>query len=88
MSMVIVAEEKMKALNLFMGLHYPATDIPRQARELYKVNLVRIIADVDSITSALLISDVHFATVPLDLTHSTLRSVSPIHIEYLKNMGT
>ncbi|RYG15980.1 MAG: GAF domain-containing protein, partial [Chitinophagaceae bacterium] len=68
-------------------LHYPATDIPKQARELYKINLVRLIADVNSAPSSLLTHAVNGNAVPLDLTHSTLRAVSPMHIQYLKNMG-
>ncbi len=83
----VIAEEKNENVEPFLGLHYPASDIPPQARELYKVNLVRMIADVDSHPAALLVTDPHFASAPLDLTHSTLRAVSPVHIQYLKNMG-
>lgn len=83
----VVAEEKNEDLEPFMGLHYPASDIPKQARELYKINLVRIITDVNSTPAALIVSDPQYSSEPLDLTHSTLRAVSPIHIEYLKNMG-
>ena len=83
----VVAEEKNDDLEPFLGLHYPASDIPKQARELYKINLVRIIADVDSQPAALVVTDPGYADAPLDLTHATLRAVSPIHIEYLRNMG-
>lgn len=81
----VVAEVKNDDLEPFLGLHYPASDIPRQARELYKINLTRIIADVNSESSpiATYLED----ATPLDLTHSVLRAVSPIHIQYLKNMG-
>ncbi|RZK14480.1 MAG: GAF domain-containing protein, partial [Flavobacterium sp.] len=80
----VVSEVKNDDLEPFFGLHYPASDIPKQARELYKLNLTRIIADVniDSIPISTTASN-----KPLDLTQSTLRAVSPIHIEYLKNMG-
>jgi light-regulated signal transduction histidine kinase (bacteriophytochrome) len=81
----VVAEAKEDYLAPFLGLHYPASDIPKQARELYKLNLTRIIADVDSVPSAILTSADN--VMPLDLTHSELRAVSPIHIQYLKNMG-
>lgn len=81
----VVAEQRNPDLEPFMGLHYPASDIPKQARELYKVNLTRIIADVDA-TPAAIFNDAAVAK-PLDLTHSTLRAVSSIHIEYLRNMG-
>lgn len=82
----VVAECKNEALAPFMGLHYPASDIPKQARELYKINLTRLIADVNTETSQIIASDA-FESGSLDLTHSTLRAVSPIHIQYLKNMG-
>ena len=45
----VIAEEKEDDLEPFLGLHYPASDIPKQARELYKVNLVRLIADAGSV---------------------------------------
>lgn len=81
----VVAEVKNDNLEPFLGLHYPATDIPKQARELYKINLTRIIADVNSESSGIITHQQGGA--PLDLTHSVLRAVSPIHIQYLKNMG-
>lgn len=80
----VIAEAKIDILDPFLGLHYPASDIPKQARELYKVNLTRIIADVNSVDSPLLAVDGH---QPLNLTHAGLRAVSPIHIQYLRNMG-
>jgi len=82
----VVAEAKDPVLAPFLGLHYPASDIPRQARELYKLNLTRLIADVHAEPSAIL-GTKDFAADPLDLTYSVLRAVSPIHIQYLKNMG-
>lgn len=81
----VTAEVKNDDLEPFLGLHYPASDIPKQARELYKINLTRIIADVNSESSAIITYEEDAA--PLDLTHSVLRAVSPIHIQYLKNMG-
>lgn len=83
----VVAEEKEDHLEPFLGLHYPASDIPKQARELYKANLVRLISDVNSPTAAILSQPEWPADKPVDLTYSTLRAVSPVHIEYLKNMG-
>ncbi|GAA4399584.1 ATP-binding protein [Nibrella viscosa] len=83
----VVAEVKEDNLEPFLGLHYPASDIPRQARELYKTNRVRCISNVyqpDSALYPVLYAD---RKRPLDLTHSLLRAVSPVHIEYLKNMG-
>lgn len=82
----VVAEACKPGIGRFLGLHYPASDIPAQARVLYTRNLLRVIADVNAvpvpITPAL---DENGR--PLDLSLSVLRSVSPIHIEYLKNMG-
>ncbi|TDS13182.1 ATP-binding protein [Sphingobacterium paludis] len=78
----VVAEDYAMELESWLGLHYPASDIPAQARELYKVNLVRLIADVSTAPAQLLSNTER----PLDLTHSSLRAVSPMHIRYLKNM--
>jgi chemotaxis family two-component system sensor kinase Cph1 len=80
----IIAEAKTESLDPFLGLHYPASDIPKQARELYKLNLTRIIADVNSVDSSLIGSSSNQA---LNLTNAGLRAVSPIHIQYMRNMG-
>ncbi|HEV7204643.1 MAG TPA: GAF domain-containing protein [Jatrophihabitans sp.] len=83
----VVAEARRDDLNSFLGLHYPASDIPAQARALYEKNWLRLISDVDYVPSPI-VPTLHPALgEPVDLTHSTLRSVSPIHIEYLRNMG-
>lgn len=82
----VVAESARAGIGSFMGLHYPASDIPRQARALYKRNLVRIIRDVNA-EPVPVVPPLDPAGMPLDLSLSILRSVSPIHIEYLKNMG-
>ena len=81
----VVAESKNDNLESWLGLHYPASDIPKQARELYKRNLTRLVADVFSTPSKISTSKEN--DQPLDLTASQLRAVSPIHIQYLKNMG-
>ncbi|GAB3696156.1 ATP-binding protein [Spirosoma flavus] len=83
----VIAEAKEDHLEPFLGLHYPASDIPRQARELYKKNLVRLIADVHSTPSPILSRPEWPDDKPLDLSYAGLRAVSPVHIEYLKNMG-
>jgi two-component system, chemotaxis family, sensor kinase Cph1 len=83
----VVAEAKLPELNSFLGLHYPASDIPAQARALYEKNWVRLISDVRYTPSPLEPVDLPATGQPLDLTYSTLRSVSPIHCEYLQNMG-
>lgn len=82
----VYAESKAPGVDPYLDLHYPHTDIPAQARELYLRNHMRMIASVDY-------APVPLSTVEnsgyssLDLSGSVLRSVSPIHIQYLKNMG-
>src|SRR5699024_859389 len=79
----VVAESKREDLNPFHGLHYPATDIPAQARALYELNWIRLISDLEYTPSPLVPQLNPVTGAPLDLTHATLRSVSPIHVEYL-----
>lgn len=83
----VVAESKRSDLNSFLGLHYPASDIPAQARALYEKNWLRLISDVNYTPAQLIPAIDPEVGTPIDLTHATLRSVSPIHLEYLKNMG-
>ncbi|GAA1125814.1 SpoIIE family protein phosphatase [Nocardioides aquiterrae] len=83
----VIAEERRPDLNPFLGLHYPATDIPAQARRLYTVNWTRLIADVGYEPVPLHPVFDPETDAPLDLSFATLRSVSPIHLEYLSNMG-
>lgn len=82
----VVAEACKSGIGSFLGLNYPASDIPRQARELYKRNLVGVIRDVNAQPIAIE-PEVDATGKRIDLSLSILRSVSPIHIEYLKNMG-
>lgn len=82
----VVAEARRPSVDSFLGLNYPATDIPAQARALYLRNIFRIIADVRAAPSPIKPAlDAHGGA--LDLSLSVLRSVSPIHLEYLRNMG-
>ena len=84
----VVAEAHRPDLNPWLGLHYPATDIPRQARALYLKNWLRFIPDA-SYQPAPLVPVRNPATGrPPDMTHAVLRSVSPIHLQYLHNMGS
>ncbi len=83
----VYAESKNPELESFFGLHYPHTDIPVQARELYLRNLMRLIVDINYKPVPILTRDAKASNQNLDLGNSVLRSVSPIHIEYLKNMG-
>ena len=82
----VVAEACKAGIGRFFGLHYPASDIPAQARVLYTRNLLRVIADVNA-SPVPIVPALDETGEPLDLSLSLLRSVSPIHIEYLKNMG-
>ncbi|WP_010186563.1 HWE histidine kinase domain-containing protein [Sphingomonas sp. PAMC 26605] len=81
----VIAESTRAGVESFLGLHYPATDIPQQARALYLLNPFRIIADVAAPPVALL-PPIDAVTPPLDLTMAISRSVSPVHLEYLVNM--
>ncbi|KAM0243520.1 hypothetical protein ACHAPO_000370 [Fusarium lateritium] len=73
--------------DLYKGLHFPASDIPRQARDLYKLNKVRLLYDRDQDTSRIVCRTKEDLDVPLDMSHCYLRAMSPIHIKYLKNMA-
>ncbi|WP_341870675.1 ATP-binding protein [Corallococcus terminator] len=83
----VVAESVREGIDRFMGLHFPATDIPVQARALYTRNTLRLIADVDAKVVGLVPATLPGTDRPLDLSGSALRSVSEIHLEYLRNMG-
>jgi chemotaxis family two-component system sensor kinase Cph1 len=83
----VVAEDRAAELPPFLGHHFPASDIPAQARRLYLLNRVRLIADVDYRPAPLVPTLNPDTNRPVDLSFAGLRSVSPIHVEYLKNMG-
>jgi light-regulated signal transduction histidine kinase (bacteriophytochrome)/CheY-like chemotaxis protein len=82
----VVAESTSSGLPPFLGLRYPAADIPAQARTLYERNILRIIVDVDAVP-AVITPAISPEGMPIDLSMSVLRSVSPIHLEYLRNMS-
>ena len=73
--------------DLYKGLNFPASDIPKQARDLYKINKVRLLYDRDQETARLVCRTVEDLETPLDLTYAYLRAMSPIHIKYLANMA-
>jgi diguanylate cyclase (GGDEF)-like protein len=84
----IIAESTRPGLAAaYVGLNFPATDIPEQARRLYVKNPLRLIPDVECVPSRLLSEPGAVNGAPIDLTYAILRSVSPYHIEYLHNMG-
>jgi diguanylate cyclase (GGDEF)-like protein/PAS domain S-box-containing protein len=81
----VIAESLADGALSYMGNHFPASDIPPQARELYTRNLVRLIADVGD--PSVPIRSVDPTLAPLDLSLSWMRSMSPVHVQYLRNMG-
>lgn len=83
----VMAEIKPPELETFLNLHYPASDIPKQARALYIKNSIRIISNVNAEPVPIEPNNNPLLNEPLDLSYATLRSVSPVHIQYLKNMG-
>ncbi|KOP39750.1 histidine kinase [Flavobacterium sp. WLB] len=83
----VIAENCREDLEPFLGLHYPHTDIPPQARELYIKNQLRLIVDIDYKPVPIFTIDDSREDKNLDLSLSILRSTSPIHVQYLKNMG-
>jgi chemotaxis family two-component system sensor kinase Cph1 len=80
----VIAEDRNDVLPSYLDLRFPASDIPAQARELYRRNRQRIISDANY-TPVPIQSR---SPEPLDLSDSVLRSVSPVHLEYMRNMGT
>jgi chemotaxis family two-component system sensor kinase Cph1 len=79
----VIEESTTTGVTSYRGMRFPASDIPRQARELYLLNWLRLIPD-SAYTAVALVKDGE--TPALDLSFATLRSVSPVHLEYLKNM--
>ena len=73
--------------DLYKGLNFPASDIPKQARDLYKLNKVRLLYDRDQETARLVCRTLEDLETPLDLTYAYLRAMSPIHIKYLSHMA-
>jgi len=83
----VIAESRQPHLEPFLDLHYPAADIPQQARALYLKNWLRLITQVNYDPAPLTPALNPRTGLPLDMSHAILRDVSPIHREYLRNMG-
>ena len=83
----VVAQSRAPHAQDFLGMRFPASDIPPQARRLYTTNLVRIVADTDADPVAIVPAQAAAAAQALDLSHSAVRNLSPIHMEYLRNIG-
>ncbi|GAB6388892.1 ATP-binding protein [Stutzerimonas marianensis] len=84
---LVLAEEADEGYPRYLGLCFPASDIPPQARQLYCNNLVRVIQDANYEPSAI-VPTLNPDGQPLDLSFASLRSVSPVHLQYMRNMGT
>jgi chemotaxis family two-component system sensor kinase Cph1 len=83
----VVAECGVSELPPYLGLRFPESDIPRQARELYLRGWIRAIPDARYVPSALVPTLRPDTQTPLDLTRTALRSISPMHLAYLASMG-
>lgn len=79
----VIAESKIDSIDSYLNLHYPSSDIPAQARKLYLKNTTRIIGNVNYQAQGV----ISYYDEPIDMSFGFLRSVSPIHLEYMKNMG-
>jgi light-regulated signal transduction histidine kinase (bacteriophytochrome)/CheY-like chemotaxis protein len=82
----VISEHKRRDLESFRGQYFPSSDIPKQARILYLKNTIRVISDADN-PRILIVPQLDENGAALDLSFAHLRSVSPIHCEYLRNMG-
>ena len=83
----VIAESRDPRLEPLLGHHYPSTDIPQRARELYLRNRVRLLVDVDYRAAALVPRLIPGLGTELDMSMCALRSMSPLHLQYLRNMG-
>ncbi|MEN3374415.1 EAL domain-containing protein [Dechloromonas sp. ZS-1] len=83
----VIAEYCQKPVESFLGHHFPASDIPPQARDLYLKNRLRLISDVEAENTPIFPAVNLETGLPLDLSYAALRSFSPVHLEYLRNMG-
>jgi light-regulated signal transduction histidine kinase (bacteriophytochrome) len=83
----VIAEAAAADQTPYLGLHYPATDIPAQARRLYLDNRIREIVDTQSLAAPIDPPCAAVSSAPVDLSTSLLRAISPYHLEYMANMG-
>lgn len=84
----VIGEDGSGRLPQLLNHRFPASDIPAQARELYRQNRVRIIPDASYRPVPVHPTNNPVTSKPLDMTFSILRSVSPVHVEYMRNMQT
>jgi light-regulated signal transduction histidine kinase (bacteriophytochrome) len=84
----VLAEAADEGYERYLGHRFPAEDIPAQARELYRLNRIRLIPDANYTPVDLVCVQPGLEPRSIDLSYAALRSVSPIHLEYMRNMGT
>ena len=84
----VLAEAMDDGYDSYAGHRFPGSDIPAQARDLYRLNYIRVIPDSDYVPVPLVPVDAALAARTIDLSLAGLRSVSPVHLEYMRNMGT
>ena len=84
----VMAESKEDDYVSYMGQRFPASDIPAQARDLYTLQHIRLIQDANYVPAPLVPVRNPVTGAPNDLTFAVLRSVSPVHLQYMRNMGT
>jgi light-regulated signal transduction histidine kinase (bacteriophytochrome) len=84
----VTAESKEDDYHSYMGQHFPASDIPAQARELYALSRIRLIQDANYTPAPLVPARNPVTGKPNDLSFAALRSVSPVHLQYMRNMHT
>jgi light-regulated signal transduction histidine kinase (bacteriophytochrome) len=84
----VLAEALSDGYDSYLGQRFPASDIPRQARELYVANRIRLIQDADYAPARLVPPENPLSGKANDLSFAALRSVSPVHLQYMRNMGT
>ncbi|WP_207492088.1 ATP-binding protein [Aridibaculum aurantiacum] len=83
----VVAEAMEQGMDSYFGLKFPASDVPKQARELYLSNPYRLIPNRDYVPVPLSPYNNPVTNTFTDLSSCKLRSVAPVHLEYLRNMG-
>lgn len=84
----VLAESLEDGYESYLGQRFPASDIPRQARDLYVKSRLRLIPNADYTPSRLVPPFNPLTGQPTDLSFASLRSVSPVHLQYMRNMGT
>jgi two-component system, chemotaxis family, sensor kinase Cph1 len=84
----VLAEAREPDYHSYLGQRFPASDVPRQARELYLASRIRLIPNANYVPARLYPENNPLNGNPTDLSFAALRSVSPVHLQYMRNMGT